>query len=63
MKKKRYVYWQDEGMWLGYLEEYPNYMSQGKTLDELKENLREIVSDLQSGDIPCVQRVAELEVA
>jgi len=26
----KYIYWQDEGMWLGYLEEYPDYMTQGK---------------------------------
>jgi predicted RNA binding protein YcfA (HicA-like mRNA interferase family) len=25
MNTTKYVYWQDEGMWLGYLEEYPDY--------------------------------------
>ncbi len=25
MEKKKFTYWQDEDMWLGYLEEYPNY--------------------------------------
>ncbi len=63
MEKKRYVYWKDDDMWLGYLEEYPDYMSQGKTLSELKENLIDIISDLHSGEIPCVRRVAELEVS
>ena len=24
-----YVYWQDGDMWLGYLEEFPDYMTQG----------------------------------
>jgi len=24
----RYVYWQDGEMWLGYLEEFPDYRSQ-----------------------------------
>ena len=46
MGKRKYVYWQDGDMWIGYLEEYPNYMSQGETLDELKENLKDILSDL-----------------
>lgn len=32
----KYLYWEDEGMWLGYLEEYPDYMNQGESLDELK---------------------------
>ena len=38
MKTMRYVYWQEEDMWMGYLEEYPDYMTQGETLEELQEN-------------------------
>jgi len=63
MEREKYVYWKDGEMWLGYLEEYPDYMTQGETLEELKENLRDIYHDLSSGNIPCVRRVDELEVA
>jgi hypothetical protein len=63
MESKKYVYWEDQGMWIGYLEEYPDYMSQGESLEELKENLKDIYNDLTSGDIPCVRRVAELNVS
>ena len=63
MKKTKYVHWQDENMWLEYLEEYPDYMPQGKSLEELKENLKDIYKELTSGNIPCVRKVAELEVA
>jgi len=63
MRKIKFVYWQDGDWWLGYLEEYPDYMTQGKTLEELKENLRDLYEDLTSGEIPCVKRVAELQVA
>ena len=28
----KYIYWQDEGMWLGYLEDYPDYMTQVRTI-------------------------------
>ena len=63
MASKKYVYWQDEGVWLGYLEEYPDYMTQGETLEELEDNLRDIYRDLTSGKIPSVRRVAELQVA
>ena len=59
----RYVFWQDGDMWLGYLEEYPDYMTQGESAAELKQNLRDIYNDLSSGVIPCVRKVAELEVA
>ena len=41
MEIKKYVYWQDGEMWLGYLEEYPDYMTQGESLEELKENLKD----------------------
>lgn len=63
MERKRYVYWQEEDMWLGYLEEYPDYMTQGETLEDLRENLRDIYRDLTDGGIPCVRRIDELEVA
>ncbi len=63
MKTLKYVYWQDGGMWLGYLEEFPDYMTQGETLDELQENLKGIYAELTSGSIPGVRRVAELNLA
>jgi len=63
MGTARFVYWQDDDMWLGYLEEYPDYMTQGKALEELKENLNDIYDDLTSGAIPYVRKVAELEIA
>ena len=63
MATARYVYWQDGDMWLGYLEEFPDYMTQGETLEELRENLKDLYNDLTSGQIPGVRRVAELPIA
>ena len=63
MKKTSYVYWQDGDLWLGYLEEFPDYMTQGESLAELEENLRDIYADVTSGAIPNVRRRAELAVA
>jgi len=62
MVTARYVHWQDGGMWLGYFEEFPDYMSQGETLEELEENLRDLYQDSTSGQIPGIRRVAELTV-
>ncbi len=62
MEKKRFVYYQEEDMWIGWLEEFPDYRTQGETLDELKENLRDIYEEVISGRIPCVHRVGELVV-
>ena len=62
MKSVKYVNWQDGEMWIGYLEEYPDYVTQGESLQELEENLRDIYADVTSGAIPVVRKVAELEV-
>jgi predicted RNase H-like HicB family nuclease len=35
-------------MWLGYLEEYPDYMTQGETIEELQDNLKDIAQDAQN---------------
>ncbi|MCX6004614.1 MAG: type II toxin-antitoxin system HicB family antitoxin [Chloroflexi bacterium] len=62
METKKFVYYQEDAMWVGWLEEYPDYRTQGTTLDELKENLREIYADLNSGEIPNVRKYGELVV-
>ena len=41
-----YTYWQDGNMWIGYLKVYPDYMTQGVSIAELKENLTDIYKDL-----------------
>ena len=61
MKGQRFVYWQDGEFWLGYLEEFPDYMTQGTSLNDLREHLRDLHADLTSVQIPAVRRVAELE--
>jgi len=58
----KFIYWQDDNMWIGYLDEYPDYLTQGESLEELRENLRDVYNDLTGGTIPCVRRVAELRV-
>ena len=63
MKGLRYVYWRDGKLWVGYFEEFPDYLTQGKSLKDLKEHLRDLYQDLVGGEIPAVRRVAELEVS
>jgi predicted RNase H-like HicB family nuclease len=62
MEKQKFVYYQDDHIWVGWLEEYPDYRSQGETLEELQENLKEIYAELNSGKIPHVRRVGELAI-
>jgi predicted RNase H-like HicB family nuclease len=62
MNTARYVYWQDGDKWLGYFEEYPDYMTQGESLEDLQESLKDLFLDLTSGEIPGIRKVAELTV-
>lgn len=51
-KTVRYVYQEaDEGGYIGYLEEWPDYMTQGENLAELEEMLRALYADLTSGEL------------
>ncbi|PIX13791.1 MAG: hypothetical protein COZ72_07700 [Elusimicrobia bacterium CG_4_8_14_3_um_filter_50_9] len=63
MKKQKFVYYKEDDMYVGYLEEFPDYMTQGETLRELKGNLLDIYKEVTGGRIPCVHHVAELEIA
>ena len=58
--KTQFAYWEDEGAWLGYLHEYPDYWTQGETLDDLKDHLRDLCADLTSGDLPGIRKMDEL---
>jgi predicted RNase H-like HicB family nuclease len=62
MTTARYVYWRDGNQWLGHLEEFPDYLTQGESLEDLQDNLKDLYRDLTSGEIPGVRRVAELSV-
>lgn len=48
---------------MGFLEEYPDYQTQGLSLDELQTNLKDLYTDLTSGEIPNIRKKGELEVA
>lgn len=63
MKTIRYVYWQDGDYYLGYLVDYPDYWTQGMTKDELIENLKDLLKDIGSGEVPYIRKVEELEFA
>ncbi len=60
MHTVKYVYWQEDGAWLGYFAEYPDYWTQGETLDDLLEHLKDLHADLTGGEIPGIRKVGEL---
>lgn len=63
MQSIRYVHWQEGDTWLGHLEDYPDYLTQGESLADLEEHLRDLFKDLSSGVIPSVRKLAELQVS
>ena len=62
MEKIKFIYYQKNELWVGWLDEYPDYRTQGSTLEELKENLKDIYEGLNSGKIPQVRRYGELTI-
>ncbi len=48
----RMLYWRGEKFWLGKLKEHPEIMTQGRTLKELEENLRDAYEMMVMEDVP-----------
>ncbi len=63
MQTVKFVHWEDNGTWLGYLQDYPDYWTQGKTLADLKEHLKDLYRDLTSGELPGIRKVEDLVVS
>ena len=63
MKTTKFTYWQDGDYYLGFLNDYPDYQTQGMSKEELVKNLKGLLADLESGEIPCIRKVEELVLA
>jgi len=60
----RFTYWkEDDGKYLGYLNQFPDHWTQGETLEDLKEHLRDLHLTFTSEEIPGIKKEAELELA
>jgi len=59
-------YWVDDGWYVGRLKEVPGVFSQGETLEELEENIRDayrlMLEEVQPIAVPNV-KYKEIEVA
>jgi predicted RNase H-like HicB family nuclease len=63
MKTMKFTYWQDGAYYLAFLNDYPGYQTQGMSKEELINNLKDLLADLESGEVPYVRKVEELVVA
>lgn len=50
-----YTYYQYDGWYIGYLNDYPDYQTQGKTCAELEEMLVSLYEDIVSDTIPFIR--------
>ena len=58
------IFYKEKKNWfIGYIQEYPDYESQGRTLEELKENLIEIYNDINGGLVPDAEPFQLMEIA
>ena len=60
--KIKMVYWKGEKFWLGKVLEHPEIMSQGETLEELEENLKDAYKLMLMDDVPSDYRLKEISV-
>ena len=56
------IYWKGERFWLGKLADHPEIMSQGETLEELEENLRDAYRLMVLEDVPDGFRTRKIAV-
>ena len=60
MKKVTMIYWKEDDFWLGKILEHPEIMTQGKTLDELEENIRDAYRLMYLEEVPKNYRTKEI---
>lgn len=63
MKTLKFTFWQDGDFFIGFLNDYPDYLTQGMSKEELADSLRSLLVDLESNQIPYIRKVEELLVA
>jgi predicted RNase H-like HicB family nuclease len=61
--KLNMVYWKGKKFWVGKLVEHPEIMTQGLTLKELEENIRDAYQMMVLDDVPQAHKVKELALS
>jgi predicted RNase H-like HicB family nuclease len=58
----RMVYWKDEDFFVGRLVDYPNVATQGETLEELEENIKDAFELMFLEDVPANYELKEVTI-
>ena len=61
----KFTYWEEDGWFLGYLNDFPDTWTQGVDLADLKVHLLDLHKEFATGGLPPVHdyHTGELEVA
>jgi predicted RNase H-like HicB family nuclease len=62
-QEEKFTYWKDEEMWLGYLERFPDYWTQGETFEQLEDNLKDLFVELSGNHLPFPRQSGTLKIA
>lgn len=54
------LYWKSDRFWLGKLLEHPEIMTQGETLEELEENVKDAYLSMAMEDVPDSYQTKEI---
>ena len=60
--KMTMVYWKSDKFWLGKLLEHPEIMTQGETLEELEENIKDAYLLMAMDDVPEEYQLKEIAI-
>lgn len=63
MKEMKYTWWKGDQFMLGFWNDYPDYMTQGTNKEELIENLKSLLADIESEKIPYIRHTESLMIA
>ncbi len=58
--KMTMVYWKSEAFWLGKLLEHPEIMTQGETIEELEDNIKDAYLLMAMDDVPGEYQIKEI---
>ncbi len=56
------IYWKGEKFWLGKFLEHPEIMTQGETLEELEENIKDAYLMMAMEDVPQEHKLKKIAI-
>ena len=56
------IYWRGEKFWFGKILEHPEIMTQGETIEELEENIKDAYLLMAMDDVPEEHKMKEIAI-